>query len=143
MPNNVIEMPRLPRGIRNNNPGNIRAAVTYVWRGQSGSDDGGFAIFDSALWGLRAICIIWSNYRDLHGCSTLSDYVARWAPPSENDTTAYTDALARSLGAKPDSVIDIHADAVPLLSAIVMQENGQQPYSVTELQRAVTLSHER
>lgn len=132
-----------PRGIRNNNPGNIRSAETYVWRGQTGSDPDGFAIFDAPIWGLRAICITWANYRDLHGCKTLADYINRWAPPVENFTSRYVRTVAEWLGVDPDKPIDIHALACPILACVVRYENRVQPYSVTELQRAVTLSHER
>lgn len=143
MPESQPAPARVPRGIRNNNPGNIRTSTTFVWRGQDGADDAGFCRFTDAVWGLRAICIVWVNYRDHHNCQTLDDYIFRWAPPSENDSGTYAQTVARMLGVSASAPIDIHALAVPILASIVRYENGQQPYSVTELQRAVTLSHER
>src|SRR4051812_46965540 len=45
----------LPRGIRNNNPGNIRfLPAASAWRGQIGSD-GSFGIYDTPANGVRAI----------------------------------------------------------------------------------------
>ena len=46
-------------------------------------------------WGYRAAFKLLNNYRRLHGCRNLADFIERWAPPSENDTHAYIDAVAK------------------------------------------------
>jgi len=132
-----------PRGLRNNNPGNIRTNARYVWQHQTGADPGGFCVFDDPIYGMRAICILWSNYRDMHGCACITDYINRWAPPSENNSGMYARFIASRIGVAVDAPLDLHHDAAGLVAAIVSYENGRQPYTLTQIQRAITLSHER
>jgi len=132
-----------PRGIRNCNPGNIKAASSFVWREQKGADDKGFCIFSSPAWGIRAICLIWVAYEEHHGCSSLRDYIFRWAPPIENETSAYLTYMAKALDVDPYKPLDIHALTVPILKALTHYECGEQPYSDTVFARGVMLSHER
>lgn len=128
-----------PRGIRNNNPGNLRAVAGIAWRGQIGADDKGFCIFDTAHNGLRANAKQLIAYQDKHGIRTVRGAINRWAPPSENDTGAYVNAVCAAVGVGPDDQIDMHrvTTLVPLLMAIVQHENGQQPYSTNEIGAAV------
>ena len=42
------------RGIRNNNPGNIRKDGS-VWRGEVAGPDKSFKTFETMAWGIRAI----------------------------------------------------------------------------------------
>ena len=132
-----------PRGIRNANPGNIRGSDKFVWRGQVGVDSDGFARFASPLYGIRAICLVWQAYHEHHGCTTLRQYITRWAPPSENDTAAYVAYMEQQLGVYPDVPLDIHADAANIVAAIIRYENAEQPYTLSTIQRGITLSHER
>jgi len=91
------------RSYRNNNPGNLRFA------GQPGasSDPDGFAVFGSYSQGLQAlknqISLDVSRRSDVNGrpISTLSDLLSSWAPPSENDTTAYIAAVSATTGIDP------------------------------------------
>ena len=81
-------MSELPRGLRNRNPGNIRrSAVRY--KGETESDDAAFKTFASTAWGYRAMFVLLHTYRVRHRIATLRGMIARWAPPSENDTDAY------------------------------------------------------
>ena len=41
------------------------------------------------------------------GINTLSDVIATWAPPSENNTNAYIDHVSRVTGLKPNQKIDL------------------------------------
>lgn len=132
-----------PRGIRNNNPGNIRLSETFKWRGQIGADKDGFCIFIAPVWGIRAIARTWITYHEDHGCENLRDYIGRWAPPTENDTTAYIMHVAKSLDVDPNKALDIHALACPIIAAIIRYENGEQPYTLDQIRRGITLSHER
>lgn len=135
------EKQELPRGIRNNNPGNIRAVTEYSWRGQIGVDSAGFCIFNKAVDGLRAMCVLWANYHRFHGCNTIRAYIDRWAPPTENNTDAYVNYVSEAVGVGPDEPIDVHMHAVQMLAAVVHYENGEQPYTTKVLQSAVTMSH--
>lgn len=142
MPNPVAD-PHTPRGVRNNNPGNLKAAETYVWKGQQGADPKGFCIFADPIWGIRAICITWNTYHEQHGCDTMRQYITRWAPASENDTETYVSYMSTRLAIDPDAHLDIHGLAIPILAGLITYENGENPYPVETLSRGVTLSHER
>lgn len=133
-----IEDIMTPRGIRNNNPGNIRHSTT-TWQGQSESQtDTDFVQFVSAEYGIRAIDKILSSYAK-RGLITLQDIISTWAPPSENDTQTYIADVADATGLQPDDAITI--DLRPaLIAAIIQHENGTQPYTVAQIDNAVSMA---
>lgn len=123
------------RGIRNNNPGNIRWSAANNWRGQVGKDSGGFVIFDDPLNGLRASARLIKN-KLAKGQTTIAALIATWAPPNENNTAAYIATVARALGV--DARAPLTAAHVPaLLAAIVQHENGVNPYPADLIRQAV------
>ena len=65
------------------------------------------------------------------GIDTVREVINRWAPPSENVTSAYIALVAKALGVMPDTPINIADRAVMLLlvESIIRHENGLQPYS--------------
>lgn len=90
-----------PRGIRNNNPGNIVWSARNNWQGQLPHNpkvEPRFARFDTAHNGIRALAKLLLNYRKVHGLRTVESLIARWAPSNENDTRAYATAVARAMG---------------------------------------------
>ncbi|WP_337917335.1 structural protein [Vibrio cholerae] len=116
----------LPRGIRNNNPGNIEDTGT-AWRGRTGND-GRFIIFDSPVNGVRAIARILNTYRTKHGIVSIEQIISRWAPPSENNTESYIAHAAKALGVPRNMPLSTsHYPA--LIKVIIKHENGLQPYS--------------
>ncbi|WP_168428671.1 structural protein [Erwinia amylovora] len=131
------------RGIRNNNPGNIRWGDD--WKGlvpESLRTDKSFCQFKSAEYGIRAMIIILRNYQRKHGLSTIMEIINRWAPDVENDTQAYIDSVAKSTGVPADKQIDTtDSRFMPrLLQAIINHENGSQPYGFDVFIRAVDLA---
>jgi hypothetical protein len=118
-----------PRGIRNNNPGNIRDDGTQ-WRGVKGND-GAFCVFDTPENGIRAIAKILKSYQS-KGIDTIHEIINRWAPPSENNTTAYVCAVAEECGINADKLIT-SADWPEVIAAIIRHENGQQPYTKDQI----------
>lgn len=76
---------------RNNNPGNLRAGA-----GQIGRDANGFAIFPDVQTGWNALYnqISLDSGRGLN----LSQFINKYAPPSENDTGNYLSYLTGQLG---------------------------------------------
>lgn len=120
-----------PRGIRNNNPGNIRyvEGVTSTYQGCTGSD-GAFCTFDTPVNGIRALGKLLLSYQQRHGIRTIREAINRWAPPSENDTGAYVAAVAAAVGYGPDMLLDFADPGVlrSLATAIIRHENNQQPY---------------
>lgn len=78
------------RGVRNNNPGNIRLSKSFTWKGEMTQGlDKDFCVFDKMENGLRAIFRLLANYHILHGVNTIAQIFQRYAPPSENHTTVY------------------------------------------------------
>lgn len=95
----------LPRGIRNNNPGNIRHGSN--WQGlnpNSRNIDPAFCVFTSSVYGIRALAKVLINYKKIHGLNTVRQIISRYAPPNENQTTAYIQSVAKQLGVVPDTV---------------------------------------
>ena len=77
------------RGLRNNNPLNIRLSATTRWQGEvRPSRDRSFCQFESIAYGYRAGLKLLQNYRKLNGCRTIADFINRWAPPVENTISA-------------------------------------------------------
>lgn len=128
-----------PRGIRNNNPGNIEAG-TDNWKGATG-DDGRYLVFESPVYGLRAVSRILDTYRDKYGLNTVASVIDRWAPPIENNTAAYISHVAHRLGIDPQEQLQ-PAHRLPLIAAIVLHENGKQPYSDPLIAEAIQLAKE-
>lgn len=89
------------RNWRNNNPGNIEAGSFARRYGAVGSD-GRFAVFPTYEAGRRAkAALIFESprYRDL----SISEAINRYAPPFENNTTAYANGVARAAGVSLDT----------------------------------------
>jgi hypothetical protein len=128
-----------PRGIRNNNPGNIRHGGDK-WQGMAAEQtDPEFVQFTAPEWGIRAIVVILRNYRTLYGRNTIRKIITRWAPPTENNTGAYIDNVSRALGIGPDD--QLNEGLIPgLVAAIIRHENGLQPYDVALIDYGVSLA---
>lgn len=121
---------KLPRGIANNNPGNIRHGDQ--WQGMAKpaeQKDRDFVTFTSASWGIRAMARTLISYKDKHGLNTVRGIINRWAPPVENNTGAYVNHVAALIGVSPDSQVDVYDYGVmrPLVEAIIKHENGPGP----------------
>lgn len=131
-----------PRGIRNNNPGNIRRNGD-PWQGLAERQlDIEFFTFKSAVYGIRALARTLITYQDKYGLRTIRQIISRWAPPNENNTEAYVKAVAASTGLDADQPLDVHRfdHLLPLTKAIIRHENGQQPYSDAELTKGLVLA---
>ncbi len=117
----------MSRGLRNNNPGNIRrSAVRYKGEVRP-SRDPEFRQFETPAWGYRAIFMLLDTYRVRHRLKTLAEMISRWAPPSENRTDAYIRAVCGRTGMRPGDEVDTRdaATMIPLAAAISRVENGR------------------
>lgn len=133
----------LPRGIRNNNPGNIRKSGD-AWQGLADiQPDTEFFSFADPVYGIRALAKILRNYRDRYGLNTVAGIINRWAPPVgrdsqgnsyTQDSSAYARAVANKVGVAPTEPLTWDAGQMRrLVSAIIQHENGQQPYSMATI----------
>lgn len=122
-------MTKLPRGLRNCNPGNIRNSDATDWKGEvvaSTKKDDAFEEFVDMAHGYRALIKLLRNYRKKYGCQTISDFISRWAPRTENDTGAYIAAVCKKLQVpstySPD--VDDKTTMCAFAAAISEVENG-------------------
>lgn len=97
------------RGIRNNNPLNIRRGAK--WKGlREVQTDPLFAQFTDMAWGIRAGAVLLRNYAKRYKAKNLWDIINRWAPPQENDTEAYIHFVARQTGIAADAPLRLYGD---------------------------------
>lgn len=123
-----------PRGIRNNNPGNLMYSASVAWNGQTGEDSGGYAVFDTPEHGVRAMGHQLMDYAG-RGMNTVSAIISTWAPAiAGNPTGAYIANVAAALGVDPAASIDVYGNLPALAAAIIQQENGEQPYAAADLE---------
>lgn len=129
-----------PRGIRNNNPGNLEDTGVN-WQGlDDPRNDGRFMRFVSPEYGIRAMARVLDTYTNTHGLRTVGDIVNRWAPVHENPTTAYVKHVANALGVGPTQPIDVMARRPELIAAMIYFENGKQPYSLATINQGVAMA---
>ena len=130
---------KVSRGIRNNNPGNIRIGINWLGSVIPGKDVS-FVEFKTMPYGVRALYIDLIN-KHKSGLRTIRDIIYRYAPPSENLTDAYVAAVAQNMkiGASTPfapTVKNLNAFA----KAIVKHENGKDGEMVTASDYAAGLA---
>lgn len=142
---NYLGNTKLSRGIRNNNPGNLRITddnwVGMIPREQN--TDGSFVQFKEMKYGIRAML------RDvvndiLKGKNTVRKLITEYAPPTENNTEIYINGVAKKMGLKPDDVIkNIDANFLRQISkAIVSHEikaSEQKLVTDTDINKAIAI----
>ena len=123
-----------PRGIRNNNPLNIRRS-TDRWVGvREEQTDKSFVQFKSMAYGYRAawrtLQSYYNRFCQQSKAFTVRNIIHRWAPPNENDTEAYirTVLTLSGIGAQenllPPENVDSYHRLDKLLEAMTVMENG-------------------
>lgn len=109
------------RGLRNRNPGNLRA---NAFLGFQRLDDAGYAIFDTLAHGNRGAARQLRLYF-ARGINTIRSIVSTWAPSSENDTERYIDNMEQWVGRSRDAVLQLdEATHLALLRGIYRKELG-------------------
>ena len=149
MPNTL-----LPRGIRNNNPGNLKYTATDKWQGLANPpSDGTFFVFQDPVYGIRAMARTLIAYQDKDGCHTLGDvkkadgtiqkgFISRY---SDTDVASYISSVAAYMQITPSAIIDVHHYSTlrPMIEAQIQVENGgswDKYYSSDQLDKALTLA---
>lgn len=118
-------MAKLSRGLRNNNPGNIRLSPT-TYQGEVKSTDTAFKQFQSMAYGYRAMFVLLHTYQKKHHLNTIADMISRYAPATENHTTAYIEAVSEWSGVPSTChITTTNGDImVPIVAAMARVENG-------------------
>ncbi|HGE8301172.1 TPA: lytic transglycosylase [Serratia marcescens] len=137
-----------PRGIRNNNPGNLN----YV--GQNGATleqhaTPRFANFISPFAGFMALGKQIKAYYNgtskaagYQKLQSVEDIISRFAPASENNTQAYINKLSKMLGVGRGDSLNIQDPQVlaTLMNGITQIENGKNPYAPEMVLKAAQLA---
>lgn len=145
----------LPRGMRNNNPLNIRRYCHNDWLGKitdSVATDMEFEEFRAPRYGFRASFILVHRYIK-QGYKCVRDIISRWAPACDNNyTQSYIDFVCRFMQCGPDTEIKCYDFTAMsnLFRAMFEVENGvswhklpDRLYWETELSEGYDLYVER
>jgi hypothetical protein len=122
----------LPRGIRNNNPLNIRRTANDQWKGlRAQQTDASFCQFERLEYGWRAaFYLLTRTYYHKYRLFTIRAIISKWAPPNENLTETYIQNVSRLTGIPPDEPIGIPSDQperwMAVGVAMAIQENGTE-----------------
>jgi len=113
------------RGLRNNNPLNIRKNDEQ-FQGEIKGKDRSFKTFSSLPYGYRAGFIILGTYLS-KGLNTIEKIVTHWAPPAENDTESYISNVERWSGVPRKKALTVRdgSDYILIVAAMSFVENGQ------------------
>lgn len=109
-----------PRGIRNNNPLNIRIGNTWLGERPNPTDDS-FEEFVSIEYGYRAAFCILRRYIKRYHKNTITAIVSTWAPANENNTQRYIDFVADKMQISPSDVID-YGDKVTMIRLVAAMQ---------------------
>ena len=129
-----------PRGIRNNNFGNIRKSKDK-WIGlKEVQSDPSFFQFKEPKYGYRALLKILINYRKKYGLKTISEMINKYAPKKENNTTGYITRVCKEMQVPPTYVPDVEDKATmcAMAAAISLVENGV-PANMVDIEKGWNL----
>lgn len=130
----------LPRGLRNNNPLNIRIGNTWLGEREHPTD-GEFEQFVTLDYGLRAAFIILRRYIRRYHLNTIRLIVERWAPRNENETEKYIQFVCKDTGLMPNTTIQYEdKDTMcKLVGSMAFIECGQR-IEVSEIVKGYSLA---
>lgn len=127
------------RGLRNNNPGNIRHGDNWLGMADEQTDKS-FVQFTDVKYGIRAMTRILDNYSK-RGLNTVEEIISTWAPPIENNTESYIKSVLVSANWAPGHLVKKeNGDYLPLIKAIIKHENGLNPYSDSTVAEGIRLA---
>ena len=145
---------KLPRGLRNKNPLNIRLSKT-MWLGQippsplgEGRGEASFCQFKSMEYGWRAaFYLLTRTYYHRYRAYTIRGIISRWAPPQDhNNTEAYIRNVSRLTGIDPDEPIGIPSEKparwLMVGAAMAIQENGTESLDYFAMLRGWQMARE-
>lgn len=113
------------RGLRNNNPFNIRYTTRNKWLGKyypPFKRDKEFEEFQDLKFGVRAAIIVLRNYIE-SGTDVVRDIICRWSPPSENNVINYVHYVCESSGFNSSDQVDSYDKIYRLLKSMAFYES--------------------
>lgn len=127
------------RGLRNNNPLNIRYSKKTHWLGRVyNKSDSDFEEFTSVSYGFRAAYKTLVTYKEKYNINTIEGIVYRFSPPKENDTEGIINNLENMTGLKRGH--NIMTNDYPLiLQKMALMESGKE-YSIDFIKSSINLN---
>lgn len=139
-------MSTIPRGVRNNNPGNIMD-FGINWQGLADprKDDDGYCRFVDPVYGIRAMVMDIRNDWSEDGLRTVAALVAEFAPKAHagNPTEIYARHVAKAMGVGVNDEIDLNefATVKAMVLAMMRFELGMEPpYTDAQINKALMLA---
>ena len=131
------------RGVRNNNPGNLRRLKGVTWVGQRAEQrDPDFVEFVTPEYGIRAMGKVLRSYRNA-GYNTIYKVINRWAPESDgNDTKSYIDRVCKDVGILPIDHLRIENPEVivPLVKSMISVECSGYKYPEETIEQGLIMA---
>ena len=121
----------LPRGIRNNNPGNIKFNSANNWLGKlTGSEkkDPTFEEFNQMKYGIRAALKLLNNYFYDKNKRTITDIIKTWSSGKDS----YINFVSNRTGIPKNEYL-MNNDLIAIAEAIFYYENGGQFITFNEI----------
>jgi hypothetical protein len=115
----------IPRGLRNNNPLNIRHNAD-VFQDEIKGEDKAFKTFSSMPYGYRAAFVTLGTYLS-RGYNTIEKIITKWTPPSENNTQGYIANVEKWSGVPRHKELTAASgtDYIMIIAAMSAVENGK------------------
>lgn len=114
-----------PRGIRNNNPLNIRRNGDHFQGEVVPGSDREFKQFTTMAYGYRAAFVVLGTYL-AQGRNTIEKIIRAWAPPHRDNTEAYIANVEKRSGVGRTKVLTAESggDYRKIVAAMSYSENG-------------------
>lgn len=130
------------RGVRNNNPGNIRYSPANAWLGKvpiTQNTDGSFEQFVEWRYGVLALIKLLSRYIVRYG--TIEKMIRVYAPSVENNTAAYIQAVSSETGYPSNQALTVNRETLQRLTlSIAKHELGSAEWlTIDDFQKAYQL----
>lgn len=77
-------------------------------------------------YGYRALIKLLQNYRRNNGCRTIADFINRWAPPVENNTSGYISRVCREMQVPNTYVPDVNDRVTMCAFAAAISPGGKR-----------------
>lgn len=123
------------RGLKNNNPLNIRKNGDKFQGEIQPSGDPAFKQFESMRYGYRAAFRIINTYIK-NGNNTIAKIINRWAPAADNNNTAsYIEHVEQRSGINRNVTIETTEQKLRIIQAMSISETGYKP-TLDELKKA-------
>ena len=121
----------ISRGIRNNNPLNIRYSPYNKWLGEvSKKRDFEFEEFISIEYGFRAAYKTLLTYRNKYNIKTIEGIILRFSPPNENDTENIIIKISKMSGIPRDKVIRKNDYAIIIKNMAIIESGKSFPMKI-------------